>query len=264
MLLHRAAPPTEPPPTPHPRTAGVAIAVLLGLLVLLAVVVTGDNALTRADASIVRWTAQHRPDGLVDAARAVTLLGHGAILAGLLVVTCVGLVLRGTLPPRPALLPPIALAVAGGFNPLWKTLVDRPRPPVELRVTIEHSSGFPSGHASQSASAWIALGLVLWLYGRGHPRWPLAVAAGLAGAIGVTRVILAVHSPTDVLAGWCWGTAVALAVVGVAAYAERSAAPSTEDPAPPGSPPASPPGDVASASTPSAVNVRCATTSGAR
>lgn len=199
--------------------------VVAGLLLIvagLAVAVSGDTPLARADADIVRTVADHRPGWLVDAARAVTLLGHGAILAVLLVTACVALVVGGVLPPRAALLPPIALAIAGGLNPVLKAIVDRPRPPVELRAVVEHSSGFPSGHSTQAASAWLTLALVLWLWGRGRPRWPLLAAAVLAGAVGITRVILAVHSPTDVLAGWCWGTAVALTVVGAAAYAERS------------------------------------------
>ena len=250
-----------PEPTLRPRLAVPLITALLGLVVVLAVVVSGDNAVTRADASSVAWVAEHRPGWLVDAARAVTLLGHGAILAGVLVATCIALALRGVLPPRVALLPPIALAVGGGCNPLWKAIVDRPRPPVELRAAIEHSSGFPSGHATQAASAWVALAIVLWLWGRGHPRWPLVAAAVLVGAIGATRVILAVHSPTDVIAGWCWGIAAALAVVGAVAYAERSAAPRPEssEPPPDGGPTAAP---TASLSSPA--SVRCATTSGAR
>lgn len=231
-----AAPPpsslTVPPPTLRPRVVVPWIAALLGFVVLLAFVVAGDNAVTRADASVIEWTAQHRPAWLVDVARAVTLLGHGAILAVIVVAVCVGLAIRGVLPPRAALLPPLALAIGGGLNPLWKAIVDRPRPPVDLRVTTELSSGFPSGHAAQSASAYGALALALWLWGRPHRRWPLVALVALVAAIGITRVILAVHSPTDVLAGWAWGSAVALAVVGAAAYAERSAARAPESSAP--------------------------------
>lgn len=216
----------------------VVIALLL-VVAGLASAVTADNPLTRADADIVGTIADHRPAWLVDAARAVTLLGHGTILAALLVATCVVLAFRGILPPRAALLPPIALAFGGGLNPLLKSVVDRPRPPVELQAVVERSSGFPSGHSTQTASAWVALALVLWLWGRGRPRWPLVAVATLVGAVGITRVILAVHSPTDVLAGWCWGTAMALTVAGAAAYAERSsAAPSvaSSDPSTDGAP----------------------------
>lgn len=214
----------SPPPALRPRLTALSICVLLGVVVLLAAVVSGDDVVTRADASIIEWTAQHRPTWLVDTAKAVTLLGHGAILAVLLIAICAGLAWRGVLPARAAVLPPIALAIGGGLNPLLKSVVDRPRPPVELRAVVEHSSGFPSGHSTQAAAAWITLALVLWLWGRGHPRWPLVAAATLVAAIGLTRVILAVHSPTDVLAGWCWGTAMALTVVSAAAYAGRSSA----------------------------------------
>lgn len=215
----------SPPPTPvvpdnHPGLLRITVpltTLLLGLMVLLAVVVSGDNVITRADASIIEWTAQHRPAWLVDVAQVVTLLGHGAILAVLLIAVCVALAARGVLPPRAAILPPLALLLGGGLNPVLKAIVDRPRPPVDLRASTELSSGFPSGHASQSASAWIALAVVLWLWGRGTPRWPLAAAAVLVLAIGLTRVVLAVHSPTDVVGGWAWGSAAALIVVSLAA-----------------------------------------------
>lgn len=233
------------------------VGLLLAFVALLAIVVSGDNAVTRADASIIEWTAQHRPAWLVDAARVVTLFGHGAILAAIVVLLCVGLAWRGALPPRAALLPPLALAIGGGLNPLLKAIVDRPRPPVDLRVTTELSSGFPSGHAAQSASAYLTLALVLWLWGRGDRRWPSLLLAALVVAIGITRVILAVHSPTDVLAGWAWGTAVALTVVGVVGYAGRSTAA--------GASPASPDHEAPPAASPSpSASSRRATTNGAR
>jgi membrane-associated phospholipid phosphatase len=243
-----------------------AVGLLLAVVAGLAFLVSGDSAVTRTDAEILRTVAAHRPAWLVDVARGVTLLGHGAILAVILVAVCVGLARRGALPPRAALLPPLALAVGGGLNPVLKALVDRPRPPIDLRITTELSPGFPSGHAAQSASAWVTLALALWLWGRSDRRWPLVALGALVAAIGVTRVVLAVHSPSDVLAGWAWGSAVALTVVGVAAYAERSGGPTSEasaavrtasldrEPSP------SPPADPLRRST----NSRCATTSGAR
>ncbi|MBF6621712.1 MAG: phosphatase PAP2 family protein [Patulibacter sp.] len=249
--------PEDPAIRPEPvgfRAPGppwpVVVAALLASVAGLALLVAGDNAITRADASAIEWTAQHRPAWLVDVARAVTLLGHGVILAAILIVICVGLAWRGVLPPRAALLPPLALAIGGGLNPLLKAIVDRPRPPAELRVTTELSRGFPSGHAAQSASAWIALALVLWLWARPHRRWPSLILVVLALAIGITRVILAVHSPTDVLAGWAWGGAVALAVVGAAAYAERRSAMAGARSVPPsGGDPASPPAPARSSAS---------------
>jgi undecaprenyl-diphosphatase len=111
--------------------------------------------------------------------------------------------------------------LGGALSPLIKAIVERPRPPFELREVVERSSGFPSGHSTQSAAGWVALGLVLALTARtarhGHPAWRwVAAGAGVAVVVGVTRVVLSVHSPTDVLGGWTLGVGCAVAVVALA------------------------------------------------
>jgi len=86
-----------------------------------------------------------------------------------------------------------------------KFVVDRPRP--ASAFVAAHSSSFPSGHAFGVLAGVAALLVV------GRPRlgrawwWLVALGAVLVAAIGIGRVVLNVHHPSDVLAGWALGYA---------------------------------------------------------
>ncbi|MFD7955925.1 phosphatase PAP2 family protein [Streptomyces ardesiacus] len=97
-----------------------------------------------------------------------------------------------------------------------KAAVDRPRPVWTHPVDSAHYSAFPSGHAM---TATFVCGLLVWLLhhcgaGRDLRRAGLAVAVVCVAGVGMTRVWLGVHWPTDVLGGWLLGAlVVALAVL---------------------------------------------------
>src|SRR5207248_1070927 len=82
----------------------------------------------------------------------------------------------------------------------------------------------PSGHASDSASFFLVLAVVV---GALVLRRPLARAAGVAAAfvvetaVGLSRLELGVHWPTDVIVGWALGTTIALVVSTIAVLAAR-------------------------------------------
>ena len=95
-----------------------------------------------------------------------------------------------------------------------KTVVGRPRPPVAWHAVVAHGASFPSGHVTLSAGtvlllAWLARGVG----GRAMRRCAVAVAAVFLLAVGASRVVLGVHYPDDVVAGW----AIAVLVVSVVA-----------------------------------------------
>jgi undecaprenyl-diphosphatase len=96
-----------------------------------------------------------------------------------------------------------------------KHAVGRQRPPGAEQYEPDLFKSFPSGHAMVGIYLYLVAGLVLVHLGRAHGRrwvvglgWALVVIGPL---IGLTRLILGVHWPTDLLAGWAFGSAVALA-----------------------------------------------------
>jgi undecaprenyl-diphosphatase len=109
------------------------------------------------------------------------------------------------------------------LNAALKSLFSRPRPTVVPHLTEVLSESFPSGHAMLSAIVYLTLG-VLMAQLTEHRRLKLYVlgcALLLSFLIGLTRVYLGVHYPTDVLGGWVAGLAWALFVTVVAKAAKR-------------------------------------------
>lgn len=84
----------------------------------------------------------------------------------------------------------------------------RPRPTMVDHLVAEHSFSFPSGHATNSAILYVTLALLFWQSSarRSTRRFILAAALLLALMIGISRVALGVHYPSDILAGWLLGT----------------------------------------------------------
>lgn len=95
-----------------------------------------------------------------------------------------------------------ALAVIGSavLNFAVKNYVTRARPSLWLSITPETTYSFPSGHAMASATLGLALILLFWPT---RSRWLVAVPVTiLVLLIGVSRVYLGVHYPSDILAAW--------------------------------------------------------------
>jgi undecaprenyl-diphosphatase len=105
-------------------------------------------------------------------------------------------------------------ATLGGLllSTLLKDEFDRPRPAVVPHQSLVMTSSFPSGHSLNSAVVYLTLGAMLAGLSR-ELRLKLyffSVALLLTFLVGVSRVYMGVHYPTDVLAGWCAGLAWAL------------------------------------------------------
>nr|WP_246248656.1 phosphatase PAP2 family protein [Sphingomonas hominis] len=136
----------------------------------------------------------------------VTALGGGTVLT-IVTIGAVAILLARRLALTAAL---VAAAVISGTtgSHLLKLVFARPRPPISDRLIEVSGDSFPSGHAANSAIVYLTLvALVTQVVpGRATRNTMLALAILLVGAIGTSRVYLGVHWPSDVLAGWSFGT----------------------------------------------------------
>ncbi|WP_181174149.1 phosphatase PAP2 family protein [Mesorhizobium sp. B2-3-11] len=149
------------------------------------------------------------PPWLEEMGRDVTSLGSFAFLA-FVSVAAVGYLLITRERWYAAL---VALAVVGGevISTLLKIAFDRPRPDVIHSARV-FTASFPSGHAMLSAVTFLTLGALL---AKANPDYRakayfVSLALFLTVMVGLSRVYLGVHYPTDVLAGWCVGSAWAI------------------------------------------------------
>jgi undecaprenyl-diphosphatase len=151
------------------------------------------------------------PAWLQEAARDLTSLGSTIVL-GIITFSVVGfLFLTG----KPAVAWLMLVAVLGGvaLNNLLKFVFARPRPDFVTHLARVFTTSFPSGHATVSAIAYLTMGALL---ARTYPSFTLglyfmSLATFLTVLIGVSRIYLGVHYPTDILGGWCIGGAWAMA-----------------------------------------------------
>ena len=93
------------------------------------------------------------------------------------------------------------------MNVTLKMLIDRPRPSVVPHLSQTLTTSFPSGHSMMSAVVYLTLGALLsrLVAKRRLKLYFLAVAVLLTLLTGMSRVLMGVHYPTDVLAGWAAG-----------------------------------------------------------
>jgi len=135
---------------------------------------------------------------------------YGVVPFGIALVLVLSLLRRF----REATFAAIALGGAALLNLATKQLFARERPTLWESISPESTFSFPSGHAMGSAT--LACVLIALAWGT-RWRWPVLVLAGaLAFAVGLSRVYLGVHYPSDILAGWAaasvWAVAVYLLV----------------------------------------------------
>lgn len=169
------------------------------------------------------------PAWLQEAARDVTALGSFSCL-GLLFLATLGFLI---LQRRRNLALLVTAAVLGGaaLSTILKLGFDRPRPDIQHAARV-FTSSFPSGHAMLSAITFLTLGALLTRI-KSDLRlkvYFIGLAIFLTILVGVSRVYLGVHYPSDVLGGWLMGAAWALLCWSAALYLQRrgsSASPET-------------------------------------
>jgi membrane-associated phospholipid phosphatase len=180
----------------------IAVAALFVLGWLAEEVLEGD---TQKFDTFVR-TAVHRyaTPGLTRLMLGFSFLGSVAVISVLwLVAICVFLYFRRA---RMAAMLGIAMAGAGVLDVALKLAFHRPRP-VPFFGATPSSYSFPSGHAFGSLCFYGMLAAILATRARGRSaKWCIWTGAVfLIGVIGISRIYLGVHYPSDVIAGYCAG-----------------------------------------------------------
>jgi undecaprenyl-diphosphatase len=150
------------------------------------------------------------PAWLPEAARDVTSLGSMVVI-GIITFAVVGYLF---LADKSAVAWLMLIAVVGGIavSDLLKSAFGRARPDVVHPIARVFTTSFPSAHATMSAITYLTIGAIM---ARSQPSttislYFMSLAVFLTVLIGVSRIYLGVHYPTDVLAGWCIGGAWAL------------------------------------------------------
>ncbi|MFI6820662.1 phosphatase PAP2 family protein [Micromonospora sp. NPDC050187] len=193
---------------------------LTALLVLAVPVLTDWAPLDRADHALsetFRGYGDQRP-GLVSTLRILTDVAATVpfLVAGLLAT----ILLAVRRDRRTAVFCATVTVTVPVLWGLAHWLLHNPRP-LDGFVTVT-SNGFPSGHTSNATAAALVVVLLAWPGLARTGRFVVVTAAtAFAGFVGLTRVALLAHWPTDVLGGWL----LALAVVPLVAYAVRERAP---------------------------------------
>jgi undecaprenyl-diphosphatase len=171
----------------------------------------------------LRWFIDHRSSVVDTLARRLTTFGSPPVLAVIAVISAVALWLFGK-KVLLAIAPGLALVIAATAAAFAKGVVDRSRPPVALHLVNESDPSFPSGHATNTTAILVTLALVIALYVLRRPLARVLVVAAaflLSSAVGLSRLVLGVHWPSDIVAGWALGTAVALFVMLAVSVAVR-------------------------------------------
>jgi undecaprenyl-diphosphatase len=203
----------------------------LALFLLIAEDVLDGGGLISRDEAVLRWFVDQRSESMIKVARVVSTLG------GFVSLLCVGLALALWLWRREwhlAVAPTVSLLLAGLASTAAKSVFGRARPPIAVHEVHVASPAFPSGHATDAAGFFLAAAFVLAITVVHHARTQVVlVALGmlLAGLVGLSRLVLAVHWLSDVVAGWALGTAIAITVVTSLWYlATRSQRPDSAPP----------------------------------
>lgn len=205
---------------------------LLFVFLRLTSVATGSDTHALDIAIIEMFRAPDDPSQMIgsyrvqEAVRDITALGSFAVLTIVVLLATAFLLLTRQ---RAAALLMLVSVLGGTVLSEWlKEIFARPRPEYST-IAAEMSASFPSGHAMLSAITFLTIGALLSRFTEsGRLRGFYAGAAiVLTALVGVTRVMLGVHYPSDVLAGWALGAAWAIGCSTAAYFFVRSLRPSS-------------------------------------
>jgi undecaprenyl-diphosphatase len=182
------------------------VAVVVGLAVLI-----GADLTDAFDQAIIDALRSPAIGDLLSPLRAITELGS---TGGVVAVAAIAFAFAVAIGPwRHGLIAALTILLASIANSALKIAIRRERPDLLDPLIVERGFSFPSGH---SALGMVAYGILAVLVSRSRlpAPWRIGIVVALGAVvalIGISRIWLGVHYPTDVLAGWAAGGVVVLA-----------------------------------------------------
>jgi len=179
--------------------------------------VLDHGRLAQHDLSYLNFFIHLRSGWSIEVSRIVTQFGGVGMLV-VLALTAAGLLWWRSARLSVVLAPVLVLGSSASLVAALKPVIHRARPPLPLHLVTEGEPSFPSGHSTNSAALFLTIALLVAVV---ILRRPIArvLTVGFAGLaallVGLSRLVLGVHWPTDVLAGWCLGALVCLLVTTV-------------------------------------------------
>lgn len=193
---------------PRPRALLIAGGLLLAgfaLVAVLPVIPAVQDLDERVSRSALDLALAH-PAVRVPA-EALSTLGRDIPAIAIMAAAVIALRLRGR---RTAAAWLAASALVGYLGHLTlKALIDRPRPEWPDALATAATAAMPSGHAASGIDAWAVLGLILLVGASGWRRVPGVALIAIGLAMGPSRLLVGVHWPTDIVAGWLYGAGIA-------------------------------------------------------
>ncbi len=189
-----------------------------------------EGATTRFDTAVTLWFRANGdmqlvagPLWLQESVRDFTALGSFTVLGFIVISSAFYLLFTRRF--HEALFMVSSVMIGTMLSNVLKMVFNRHRPDVEASTHV-FTQSFPSGHATLSAVVYLTLGVLLAKSTTNVAlrAYFIVLAALIAFLVGVSRIYLGMHYPTDVIAGWCVGIAWAMvcwAVVEVIEYYEE-------------------------------------------
>lgn len=178
------------------------LAVALGVVVSIGVGASLDRALLSA----VALRAGRDSTALISFFQTTSWLGDTAQRSAMVLLLAAWLLWKQR--RRAALVLLLVPIVAATTNSLLKEAFARARPDIVPHLDTIGNLAYPSGHASNAMAFFLLVALLL---GTKRPWLWRSVAVATALLVGASRLALGVHWPSDVIGGWQWGAAFALA-----------------------------------------------------
>lgn len=184
-----------------------------------------DNGLILGlDRRLLGFVESIRTPTLVAVFGVITFLGEGAVVVAAAALTAILLGIT-THSWRPVIMLALTSLTTSTSVFLIKLTIARQRPIPAPNAATEDGFAFPSGHSAHAAAVYLMIAfLIVGVTRTRTARVAITLAAVLVvGITGFSRLVLGVHSPSDVLAGWLLGAAFTVTIISLVQLSARTA-----------------------------------------